>query len=270
MRMIHFPWMHPEGAGDIDTQGVQFLDPGLGMADAEQRFWAPDGLPLGRDEARSYLNEVLRFGETFRDPKDLARIRSWDLEDFFTETSQALASELSKRLKEGDGAAEEEATRALQGQMVLLLNWMLEEDILESREMEQGYRRGVSQLRQIMGIEEEEAKDFLELEGAAVEASEGHYSRWPGLAPWFFLFLPAESALHVVMEPIRQELKDNGLEWMPLSEVSGYRELKRWTEERGLRAELAQGPGWRLALKNRPDRRMPWLDREFPVLFIRR
>lgn len=270
MHMIHFPWMHPEAAPEAARKGVRFLDPGLGDSRDPEALWAPEGMPLDRKEAERYVNEALSFGERFQDHKELEYLRAAGLEDFFSGTSSSLSDELERRLKTGDGEAggtdEEQRKR---GQMVLLLNWMLEEHALQARKGERQYNEMMNKLRDSLGLEDSSEWQSLGFRDPSVNMEEGEASRWSGLMPWFLLFLPGDGILFVEDGAIQTELRQNCAEAVSLSEASGHEELKRVAAERGLSGDVLVDSGWRLALRSRPDPEMVWLDREYTVFLER-
>jgi hypothetical protein len=267
MHVVYFPWMHPEGASHVAGTGVSFLDPGLGSGRGADGFWVPGDLPLNSREALRYMQEALSFGERFQDPKELEYVRAAGLEDFFSGTAPSLSDELERRLREqAGGSQDQEQAWKKRGQMALLLNWMWEEKLLEVQSGEQHYYTVMSQLRENLGVKEAEGGDDLGLRKLSESPGGGDPSRWPGLMPWFLLFLPADGVLYIDDRRIREELGENGIEPVSLSRVSGYEEVKRLVGERGMACDLGLGPGWRLALRSRPEPEMPWLDWEYPVL----
>jgi hypothetical protein len=269
MHLIHFPWMHPEGAPQAARLGVRFLDPGLGDGRETERFWRPDGLPLDRREAERYVKEALSFGERFQDHKDLEYLRAAGLEDFFSGTSSSLSDELERRLGKKGGAQDPEGVQIRRGQMVLLLNWVLEEKFLEARSGEREYNAMMSELRETLGLEDSLDWSRLGFRDASGSLGDPHSSRWSELLPWFFLFLPRDGVLYTDGEPIRSELRENGAETAPLPEMRGYEELKQFVREQGMDGDLVVDAGWRLALRNRSDPEMPWLDRHYAVFLGR-
>jgi hypothetical protein len=265
MHIMYFPWMHPEGDPHAAAAGVSFLDPGIGGGHQAECFWVPEGLPLDRQQAMRYVQEALSFGERFQDHKELEYLRAAGLEDFFTGTSSSLSDELERRIRDQDGETEE-LERRKRGQMVLLLSWMWEEKLLETRSGEREYQAMMSELRENLGIEDSETEDQLGLGDLSGSLGTQDPSRWSGLMPWFLLFLPPDGVLYIRDRGIQEELRENGMQTAELSEDSQYGELKRFIRERGVRARLGLGPGWRLALKSRSDPDMPWLDREYTLL----
>ncbi len=269
MQMIYFPWMHSEGAPRAFGLGVRFLHPGVGDDRQSQEFFVPEGLPLDRRSASRYMQEALSFGERFQDHKELEYLRAAGLEDFFSGTSSSLSDELQRRLGKSDRMEDPERQRTERGQMVLLLSWMLEEKLLEARSGERQYSELVDELRTSLGMEDGKGGDpldFTELSGALKGPDS---SSWPGLMPWFLLFLPEDGILYIDDGAIQASLAENGVETVPVTEASGYEELKGFALERGVKGDLAVTAGWRLSLKSRPEPDMPWLDGNYTVIFGR-
>mgnify|MGYP006896935082 CR=1 FL=1 len=268
--MIHFPWMHPEAAPEAVREGVRFLDPGLGDSRDRESLWTPGGLPLDRKEAARYVNEALSFGQRFQDHKDLEYLRAAGLEDFFSGTSSSLSDELERRLKAGDGGAvEADEEQRKRGQMVLLLNWMLEDHALQARKGERQYNTMMSDLRETLGLEDSKEWHDLGFRDLSLNMEEGGASRWSGLMPWFLLFLPDGGYLFVQDKAIQAELRENCAETVSLTEASGQEELKRFAGERGMSGDILVDSGWHLALMSRSDPEMAWLDREYTVFLER-
>lgn len=268
--MICFPWMHPEAAPEAARRGVRFLDPGLGDSRQRESLWTPEGLPLDRKEAARYVKEALSFGERFQDHKELEYLRAAGLEDFFSSTSSSLSDELERRLKTWDGeTGDTDSEQRKRGQMVLLLGWMLEDHALQARKGERQYNEMMTELRDTLGLEDSSEWQALGFRDVSVSMEEGGASRWSGLMPWFLLFLPHDGVLFVEDGAIQEDLRENCAETVSLSEASGHEELKRFAGERVLSGDILVDSGWRLALKNRPDPEMAWLDREYTVFLER-
>lgn len=271
MLILSFPWMHPEGVGDFHLERVKFLDPGLDFYQGDERFWVPEGMPMTRQDAQRYINEALAFGERVREPRDLAYLKAGAPKDFFAGTSQSLASEMRNSLQQEEQAAESLEESLLQGQMVLLLNWTLEEKILESRDMENDYREKMTELRRILDAEEEGEASSGELySGQAAGRREERLLSWSGLLPWFLLFLPRDGALFLTEEGIGEEMREHGIDWEPLLEVAGYENLKGWARRSDMALDICREAGWKLMGSSRPDPRKPWLEEEYCLLCPRR
>ncbi|MEF8942483.1 MAG: hypothetical protein V5B78_06765 [Desulfohalobiaceae bacterium] len=270
MHMICFPWMHPEATPETARRGVRFLDPGLGDSRESESLWTPEGLPLDRKEAARYAKEALSFGERFQDHKELEYLRAAGLEDFFSGTSSSLSDELERRLKAQDGeTGDTDGEQRKRGQMVLLLNWMLEDNALQAREGERQYNTMMSELRDTLGLEDSSEWQGLGFRNVSVSTGEGVSSHWSGIMPWFLLFLPGDGILFIEDGAIQAELRENCAEAVSLSEASGHEELKRFAGEGGLSGDILVDSGWRLALKSRPDQEMAWLNREYTVFLER-
>jgi len=269
MQLIYFPWMHPECAPHAASLGVRFLDPALEGGQREGLFWTPEGLPLDRRQAKRYIEEALSFGEQFQDYKELEYLRAAGLEDFFSGTTSSLSDELKRRLGEHEDERDDPVQeRKKQGQMALLLSWMLEDKLLQADSGEREYRSMMAELRKSLGLEDSGEPGPYDGEEDLGEWGAG-FSRWANLMPWFLLFLPREGILYLEDEEIWRSLQDNGLKSKPLPDISGYEELQTWVRGNDINGELGVGEGWRLALLTGPDGNLSWLDREFPLFFRR-
>ncbi len=271
MVTLFFPCMHPQLLPGSPPQGVYLLDPGLGDENADPRLWKPQSLPLSRKEAERYVREALDFGERFKDPKDLAHLGAAPPDDFYSGSGLSLKSELGRAVFPSRETLEQQSyTNRLQGQMSLLLAWVLEERLLELQGLEGEVLQGWSGLRSSLGLEDEpELSLASEKLDDLFTSDSGAVTAWPRILPWFLLFLPRSGRLLVSHQEIKQDWEEWGMEWTELSGESREQVLSR-DELFGPRLFTATAPGWRLCLAKRPDSERPWLDEEVTVVFAER
>jgi hypothetical protein len=260
--------MHPQLVPGRLPQGASLLNPGLLEKAQDASFWKPEGLPLSPKEAGRYVQEALDFGERFKNPKDLAHLGAAPQDDFYSESGLSLKSELGQAVFSGPGGPEGRSAKpALQGQMTLLLARVLEERVLELKGLGEAVREGWNGLRSSLGLEDEQERV---LPSARLDdlfaADSGAFTAWPGLLPWFLLFLPRQGQLLVSHHEIKTEWEEWGIEWTELPPGSRMGELSS-DELPGRRLLTARAPGWQLCLAKRPDPERPWLDQEFTVAF---
>lgn len=267
MVTLFFPCMHPQLLPGSLPQGISFLNPGLMEPAEDARFWKPDALPLSPKEAGRYVQEALDFGERFKNPKDLAHLGAAPPDDFYAESGLSLKSELGQAVfSEPRGRERRESTALLQGQMTLLLAWVLEERILELQDLGEEVREGWNGLRSSLGLEDEEERALASGRLDDLFASDsGALTAWPGLLPWFLLFLPRQGQLLVSHPEIKTQWEEWGIEWTELR--PGSRSGEVLSEALPGRIMTARAPGWRLCLAKRPDPERPWLDEEVSVAF---
>lgn len=90
-RVFSFPWLHPETQACPDH--VFWLDPGVEMPGAYQRY-RPEDLPFSAAEVRGYVREYLQFGDRFARPADMRTYQAVGLENFYTDTTMDILSQL--------------------------------------------------------------------------------------------------------------------------------------------------------------------------------
>jgi len=270
MVTLFFPCMHPQLVPGRLPQGISLLNPGFMDPEEDARSWSPDALPLSKKEAKRYVQEALDFGERFKKPKDLAHFGAAPPDDFYAESGLSLKTELGQAVfSEPRGRERQASTALLQGQMTLLLAWVLEERILELQGLGEEVREGWSGLRSSLGLEDEEERALPAGRLDDLFASDsGALTAWPNLLPWFLLFLPRGGQLLLSHPEIKAQLEEWGIEWTERTPGSPSGEVLSEALPGG--TMTAKAPGWQLCLAKRPDPERPWLDEEVTVAFTER
>jgi len=126
MNFVFFPYMHSILIPS-SLQGLgQTLNPGL-STDKEGLF-TPKDYPLDPRQASRHLADFYRFGEQFNTPRDMGYYTVNGLEDFYSESTMAIKSELTGGTPSKEDAQKD---RALKMQSMLLLGYALEERLLD-------------------------------------------------------------------------------------------------------------------------------------------
>jgi len=205
-RIIHFPFMHKEFvAPEIHSLGI-FLDPGLNIQDSS--YFQPERLILDPRQSRTFLEQCMQFGEQFKKPSDMAVLGVQKMEDFYSGTTQSIQFELSTY---GRGEEEHQDTKYLQAQKLLLLDYALEERILELQRINEDISLSWSRLNKALGTDEEEQK-FWTVDREAV-ASRLDVISWPKLLWAFVLFASWDVFLLIHDDFVCQELEEWGAVW---------------------------------------------------------
>ncbi|WP_022662718.1 hypothetical protein [Paucidesulfovibrio longus] len=250
--LLHFPNLHPECVPGGPLPGVLFLDPGLEEASGEERF-RPDGLPLDPSDARHLLDDCIRFGEQFANPKEMAFFGAQPAQADRGESVSVLESELKRRLGQGAAAQPQSGDpQAARAQFLLLLAWSLEERVIELRKLSLGMEQAWNRFGSTLGVEGDDALDEAEFKlDSLISNMQAPDSAVPSL-PWPLLleavcaFVP-KGAVLVVRDPeIVAALDDAGLEFAPAPAELGLPEGAR----------VAEAPAWRMAgLAKEPEKR---------------
>ena len=214
--LIHFPYMHKEFVLSGLQDRALFLNPGLDIKDNDNYF-LPESLVLSAQEARSYLNECLRFGEQFKKPSDMAYFGLKGFEDFYADTTLAIKSELLglKEQKKSD----QRFLELKRAQMLLLLRYALEERLIELGQIDEKLKKSWQKFEEVLGVEKDDEDILARATFQAhsmcstgsspmnVEADQG----WEKLLHPFALFLPENGKLMVVEQKIKDGLAEMNL-----------------------------------------------------------
>ncbi len=242
MRKIFFPLLHPLLAGEIE-EDVLFLNPGIVEKNASQGFYTPERLPLSYKESKRYLGQLLQYGEMFKTPGEISQTFLLHLLYREEETLSSIKSQI-KRKKDKE---EKEKNYPFIGQLTLLLQWLMEENVLEIQNLNKEITKQMKRLNEILG------------EGVAVKVPDSlvfsdnprsevmEMLPWKRLLPWFFLFVEETCALFVNDNGIIEEWIENGLE-IQKDNVIGKNIIK--------------DKGWKFLLKKRSVPEFQWLNKD--------
>jgi len=245
--LLYFPSMHLELAGPMLPADVRFLDPGL-AAQGHERLFRPEALPLEPQMAKSFVEESLRFGEQFKDTKEIGYFIAGRLENYFDQTSMALSAELRSRMKAtaqpNQPANSVPLAAKAKAQGLLLLAFSMEEHFLEVDSLMQGARSGQVELTERLGFTDDDLKELREfgLQGEAASQREP-----APLAPSWRNILEAmllltDSRAYYTDDPqVLSDLEEQGAE--PSDST-----------------RCIQGSAWKILGLPKPNPGKPWLD----------
>ncbi len=202
--VLYFPNMHESLIPSSLPSGVRLLDCGCSVRKGD-RYWAPETLPHAPAQVRAMIREYFEFGERFSRPAEMTHFEARGLDDFYTDSRQAIQSELQgKKSEERDPRIP-----VLQkGQMLLALGDVLEERIAEMQALESRVAQSRADFVRVLGIDPV---------ADAAEAGKVEMLPWERLLEPFLLFLPKNGVLLFCDPVIREGLKDRGVHFSPLS-----------------------------------------------------
>lgn len=216
MSGIFFPRMHPSLAPDHCPFWVHFMSPGLpSAADRYPRF-RPPSLPMSEQESIRYARQVTDFVNQFRKPQELAGLLGPELDHIplYHQSGLAIREDLRAHLgtKTGQKNQDRQKKFRLQGQMNLIMAWIIEERAIEL----QGLNENIHSFQQVMD-------EVLGIEGRPPDmwgqGSMGNTTLqlvpWTKLLPWFLLFLGPQEALVVQDPEIIEQWNESGLSLEP-------------------------------------------------------
>ncbi len=240
MYKIYFPVLHPSLGGDVDEK-VLFLNPGIVKEECETKFYTPKKLPLTYKESEKYLKQLIQYGEMFKTPGEISQTFLLQLYRGEEETPSYIKSKIRGAGEKGKNKKE----FPIIGQLTLLLQWFLEENILELEKLNKEIKEDMEKLKRNIGEGREETDLPLFTEDTKKELMK--ILPWKRLLPWFFLFVEKSYPLIVEDNNIIEEWIDYGLE------------VKR---EISTGATIIKEKGWKFLLKNREVEDMQWLNGE--------
>jgi hypothetical protein len=202
--ILYFPNMHESLIPSSLPSELRLLDPG-NSAGKGGRTWAPEGLPYAPNQVRGMLRDYLAFGERFSRPADMGYFEVRGLEDFYTDSRQAIQSELQAKKKDRPDDSREKVLQ--KAQMVLALGMVFEERLAEMRTLENRVARRQADFARELGIEP-----------AAEETTggSGELVSWERLLEPFLLFLPPDGVLLVSDPAVKEWLEGRGVRFSPL------------------------------------------------------
>ncbi|EFI35663.1 hypothetical protein Dthio_PD3092 [Desulfonatronospira thiodismutans ASO3-1] len=207
-KIIHFPYMHEELVSPgLRPMGL-FLNPGI--KDPLDIFFTPQGLVLDKGLSEYFLEQCRQFGEQFKKTSDMTHLGMAQMEDFYTGSTQSIQYELSTYGK-SDEAKEDHKEDLLQAQQYLLLNFALEERLLELGRIDADLSLSWSSFDESLGIDDEEEHfQNIARQSISPQISTDH---WQKLLKAYTAFLPPQGILLVHEESVSQELQEYGIAW---------------------------------------------------------
>ena len=209
--VLYFPHMNPSFIPSSVPSGVRLMDPGR-SAGHDGRCWRPEILPYDQRQVQGMVREYLSFGERFSKPSDMSHFQVRGLDDFYTDSRQAIQSELQG----GRVTDPDPRPAALQkAQMVLALGEMLEERMAEMRSLETRVNESRANFAQVLGLDSGEDEDLIPVE---YDGAGGECLPWERLLEPFLCFLPEGGALLFSDPAVQEELEGRGVRFSPLQE----------------------------------------------------
>lgn len=207
LKIIHFPCMHEELIlSELRPLGF-FLNPGI--MDPRDTLFTPEDLVLNKGQSRYFLDQCRQFGGQFKKASDIIHLGMSQMEDFYTGRTQSIQYELSTYGKRDE--ANEDHKDLLQAQQYLLLNFALEERLLELTRIDADLSRSWSSLDQSLGIDDEDERfQDMARQSISPDISTVH---WQQLLKAYTAFLPQEGFLLVHEESVNRELEEYGITW---------------------------------------------------------
>lgn len=207
-KIIHFPYMHEELIlPGLRSMGL-FLNPGI--MDPRDPLFTPEDLVLDQGQSQYFLDQCRQFGEQFRKTSDMTHLGMAQMEDFYTGSTQSIQYELSTYGK-NEASRDTRQEDLLQAQQYLLLNFALEERLLELNRIDADLSRSWSSFDESLGIDDEEERfQNMERQPIGADINTGH---WQKLLKAYTAFLPPEGMLLIHEESVCRELEEYGVSW---------------------------------------------------------
>ncbi|MFW5730085.1 MAG: hypothetical protein ACOCV7_00420 [Desulfonatronovibrionaceae bacterium] len=203
--VIHFPFMFEELVPEELRSRAMFLNPGLG--EQGRRFFTPSNLVLDSKQAHNYLEWCSSFGRQFRKPSDMACLGARGPENFYSETTMSIRWQLSTYDDQADD--DSDARGLLKAQQLLLLEYFLEEKLVDLKTIDQQLGASWKDFDQCVGVEHA-GESFFQADRASL-ARKVDFARWPRLLWAFAQFVPEDSFLLVANPELAQEMMEAGL-----------------------------------------------------------
>ena len=269
--ILYFPGMHKKAADSRTIPGLNFLDPGLEEEVALDAL-RPRDLPLDPASAEKWLEQALNFAGQF-DPKELAFFNAGRMEDFYSNTSMSIRSELMG-LEKGALPDQDESVQRLKAQMTLLLAWAMERDRLEIKGIDQGLSETWEKFEHSLGLEPDDRGQVghppdIKI-GNSLSLTENEFS-WRTMLEAFLCLIPEDAVLFVDEPVIYETWLDQGLNFSSLEREEWKRFHPEW--DKALSGALFMGvhQGFALVRGKRSVQGdtglLPWLKLERTVLY---
>ncbi|WP_457572136.1 hypothetical protein [Desulfovulcanus sp.] len=206
--LIHFPYMHKKFVFEPLQDRALFLNPGLDIKDKDNYF-LPKNLILTQREAKAYVNECLKFGEQFKKASDMAYFGLKGFEDFYTDTTLSIKSELTGS---GENKKDERFYEIKKAQMLLLLGYALEERIIDLVQIDEKLKESWQKFEQVLGVEKDDEDILAKITFSTPIVSQVN-KEWEKLLYPFALFLPENGKLMVADREVQEGLAEMGVKW---------------------------------------------------------
>lgn len=209
--IVHFPWLHPKLGREPLPAGTVFFDPGLAV-DGEGPRWRSPDLPCDNREVRGLLHEYLEFAGRFPRSSDMRAYQAAGLENFYTDTTMDIRSQLTGGAAPAEPAAADLRRRA---QILLAMTLFREDQYVGIHEQEGRFESARDGLRQILGGDDEESFAALDVSDASLFPRAAVDLPWREVLVSMLPFLPAGAVLFVSDSDVLRELLALGLDFGP-------------------------------------------------------
>lgn len=167
---VCFPWLHPLMESHL-PEGVVFFNPGVQMNTQAPR-WSPDNLPLTTSEVRAYLRNYQEFAQRFPRPTDMQAYQAIGLQDFYTDTTMDIRSQLMGGPENKEPTLEDWRRQA---QLVLALALEREAQVVAIDAEKNHFEDARASFAQVLGLEDVPGGPDLSPASLAVEVE----ASWP-------------------------------------------------------------------------------------------
>jgi hypothetical protein len=175
----------------------------------------------------------------------------------------ALKSEMRRASQKSLQNGEEQSSQLiLQAQMVLLLAWHTEENLIEYKEIEQGIQGQWKELWSSLGTTHE-VVDPLSQVSSVVNTDHDHQTSlmsWQKILPWFLCFVHDKACLVFADRDIYKDMEENGISFDTFNPYEPSVEPDQGT------LWSARSSGWDLCLRASSGN-LPWLNKKYEIVF---
>ncbi len=243
---IYFPILHPELVGRRDIDKLVFIDPGMGKGLRDPIYYCPEKFPLDENECKKYINELLIYGDFFKDPKEIQHNFLIQMLNKDRENISNIKSMIKK-----SGIASYEPDFYLLAQITLLLLWVLEERIIELERIDMELQKDLVRLKKAL---DQDFEDNSKIETNTSLNEIFNLLPYERLLPWFFLVMHEGDVLVTESLDLFDRWLDFGLNFELLQEDKNIKK--------------AHYIGWQYLFKRRPVEEMDWLNKKYTVYYI--
>ena len=204
------------------TPGVKRLDPGI--APEADDLYVPMALPLERAVAAGWLRQAQGYAEMFRKPGELLAAYMAGGDDFYSNSAQAIVSEL-RAMESGAAKADEGGAGGLvRAQCALLLAYTREQALAEVGGLDAGVESAWDAMGAALGLDEDDAAELVtaaeaqflpDLDNALYAAPDD----WLPVLEAFLRLTPPEVGLYVDEADIAGYWSEAGVAFAPADEA---------------------------------------------------
>jgi|JTFO01.1.fsa_nt_gb hypothetical protein len=215
--MIHFPFMHPELVPGYLPASIMLMDPGHvpHAKDSQPRYFRSTDLVYEDRLARKFLEDSLEFGAQFKHASDAAYYQAGKMNDFFSGSMQEIKSEILSSQKDD---TEEVKKKRVDAQLLLLLGFHLEEQMLELGALENRITTSVRDFEENLGMSEDDQHGFgPDFCAHKQKTLASPTMDWHRLVAPFVRFVPENCALVITDPLIWASMQEQGLQSSPIS-----------------------------------------------------